>query len=271
MSRIIRCITNIARLSSLPRPKETDWELELPEEQQETSNTKDITEEDATARDARNAAIRKVAEAAEFKRKTQVIQRKLPLLPPTKKETLARAVPILDPSIKQAIVSEMALLIVDDHKSKTELERFDDDAIQKARAEIQQEMPSNASSTLSFSTEHIPNPVYFSIINDAIEKLAEIGMEAEKKLALHHGGYQKRAKVLRQKIVEAAQALETTRIQSQVSRTAQIAEQSAIISRLDQLREEVMVINKREREAQENYRLQKDELDSLQVVTNGLH
>ena len=234
-------------------------------------NTEHLTEEDATARDARNAAVRKAAEEAEFKRKTQVIQRRLPLLPPTKKETLAQAVPVLDPSIKQAIVSEMALLIVDDHKSKTELERFDDDAIRRARAEIQNEMPPNTA-PLTFNNEDIPNPAFFPIINDAIEKLAEIGMEAEKKLALHHGGYQKRAKVLRQKITEAAQALEEARVQSQVSRTAQIAEESAIASRLDQLREEVMVINKREREAQENYRLQKDELDSLQVVvTNGLH
>lgn len=229
-----------------------------------------MSEEDATARDARNSALRKAAEEAEFKRKTRVIQRGLPLLPPTKKETLAQAVPVLDPLIKQAIVSEMALLIVDDHKSKTELERFDDDAIRKARAEIQNEMPSNTA-PLSFNIEHIPSLAYFPIINDAIEKLAESGMEAEKKLALHHGGYQKRAQMLKQKIVEAAQALEVARVQSQISGTAQIAEESAITSRLYQLREEVMVINKREREAQVNYRLRKDELDSLQVVANGLH
>ena len=262
----------------MPRPRETEWELELPDGKQEELVISDETEEDATVRDRRNAAIRKAAEIIEFNRKTQVMQRGLPIVPINKMDALAQALPEMDSAIKRAIVSEMSLLMVDDHKAKTELKLIDDELVERARSEIRKEemrgqLPLFGQTLLvEYTLDIEPEPATFPLINNAIEKLAETGMAAEKKLALHHGGYHKRAKTLRQKVTEAAQALETARVESQVSRTAQIAEEAAIDSRLDQLREEVMVLNKREREAQEYYRLQKQELEDLLLpVTNGVH
>lgn len=101
---------------------------------------------------------------------------------------------------------------------------------------------------------------------------AERGNKLEKKLALHLGGYQKRAKMLRQKIAEAAEALEKATNSLDSFKTLQIAEEGAISSRLEGLREEVGFISRREREAQELYRQRKEELDSLVMAeTNGYH
>lgn len=101
---------------------------------------------------------------------------------------------------------------------------------------------------------------------------AEKGNKLEKKLALHLGGYQKRAKMLRQKIAEAAEVLEKATNSLDSFKTLQIAEEGAISSRLEGLREEAGFISRREREAQELYRQRKEELDSLVMVeTNGYH
>jgi pre-mRNA-splicing factor CDC5/CEF1 len=95
------------------------------------------------------------------------------------------------------------------------------------------------------------------------------GNKIEKKLALHLGGYQQRAKVLRQKVVEAGEALAKANVSLDTFRTLQIAEEAVIPRRLEGLRSEVSVISKREREAQELYRSRKEELDGLSV--NGYH
>lgn len=103
-----------------------------------------------------------------------------------------------------------------------------------------------------------------TIMNDA-----EKGNKIEKKLALHLGGYQQRAKTLRQKIVEAADALDKAAVSLDTFRTLQISEEAALPRRLDQLRGEVEFIARREREAQELYRARKEELEGL--VVNGFH
>src|SRR5271167_423066 len=100
-------------------------------------------------------------------------------------------------------------------------------------------------------------------VQESIVTAAEKGNKLEKKLALHLGGYQKRAKMLRQKISDAADALEKATNSLDSFRTLQIAEEAAISSRLDGLREEVGFISRREREAQELYRQRRDELDGL--------
>ena len=92
---------------------------------------------------------------------------------------------------------------------------------------------------------------------------AQLCNDMEKKLALHLGGYQHRAKMLRQKIIETAADLEKAKMELDTARTMQIAEDAAIWSRLERLREEVHVVSRREREAQEDYRSRKEELDDL--------
>ena len=101
--------------------------------------------------------------------------------------------------------------------------------------------------------------------------MAQQGLAAEKKLSLHLGGYQKRAEMLRGKTRAAAEALETESVALDTARTAQIAEEGAIVHRLEGLRDNVTAINRREREAQDEYRLRKEELDGLMSQTNGVH
>jgi pre-mRNA-splicing factor CDC5/CEF1 len=91
----------------------------------------------------------------------------------------------------------------------------------------------------------------------------------EKKLNLHLGGYQQRAKTLRSKMGEAAEAFEKAKFALGGFRTLAISEEITIRSRLEALREEVNYISRREREAQEAYRRTKEELDTFTV--NGYH
>lgn len=103
--------------------------------------------------------------------------------------------------------------------------------------------------------------------------LAEQGTKLEKKLSLHLGGYQKRQKILKDKTVEAAEALEKARIALSGFKTLAISEDVAINRRLESLREELAFISRREREAQDDYRKAKDELEVLMGVrgANGYH
>ena len=102
-------------------------------------------------------------------------------------------------------------------------------------------------------------------------ELAEQGNKIEKKLGLHLGGYQQRAKTLRQKISEAAEALEKTKAELDVVQTTLTLEEGVIPARLEKLRDEVAFISRREREAQELYRARKEELDDLGGYVNGVH
>jgi pre-mRNA-splicing factor CDC5/CEF1 len=88
---------------------------------------------------------------------------------------------------------------------------------------------------------------------------------------LHLGGYQQRAKMLRQKIGEAFEALSKATYSLDAFRTLQISEDVAISRRLEDLRERVSFVSKREREAQELYRERKEELMSLMDGVNGYH
>jgi pre-mRNA-splicing factor CDC5/CEF1 len=100
---------------------------------------------------------------------------------------------------------------------------------------------------------------------------AEKGNKMEKKLALHLGGYQNRAKTLRQKIAEASEALGKATHSLDSFRTLQISEEAAISRRLEGLRSEVEFVSRREREAQDLYRARKEELMGLSAGMNGWH
>jgi pre-mRNA-splicing factor CDC5/CEF1 len=106
-------------------------------------------------------------------------------------------------------------------------------------------------------------------VQDAIVSAAEKGNKMEKKLALHLGGYQQRAKMLRQKISEASDALNKATYSLDSFRTLQISEDAAIARRLEGLRSEY--VSRREREAQDLYKTRKEELTGLSDGTNGYH
>ncbi|KAL8737076.1 MAG: hypothetical protein Q9181_002032 [Wetmoreana brouardii] len=298
-----------SKFASLPKPKETEWDLELPEEQQETNGKVDLSEEDAAERDRRNQIVREAAERAEFKRRTQVLQRNLPRPSNIDIDALLATASHVSNPVEQAIARETALLIANDARkypvpnsnvkgSPSPLESFDDDALDRARVEIAMEMPSDgkdereeqfaaewsrrhdASSGLpglgSYEEDEVDERQVmteaFDDVQSSVIADAEKGNKLEKKIALHNGGYQQRAKMLRQKIVEASEALEKEKISLDTFQTLQIAEEAALPRRLEALREEYMFVQKREREMQDLYRSRTEELASMSKgLTNGIH
>lgn len=143
------------RFASLPKPKETDWEFELPDEQQEINGDVELSEEDAAERDRRNREIREAAERADMKRRTQVLQRALPRPSVVDVDSLLQRASNMSDPIDRAIAQEMAQLIANDalkypapgskvNGSSRPLEVFDDDALNTARLEIACEIPPDA-------------------------------------------------------------------------------------------------------------------------------
>jgi len=72
--------------------------------------------------------------------------------------------------------------------------------------------------------------------------------------------------------VEASEALDKERMSLDTFRTLQVAERAALPGRLEALGEEVAFVRKRERDAQEVYRLRREELESVRkAFVNGGH
>lgn len=139
-------------LASLPKPKDAEWELELPEEQQEALRVEELSEEDAEVRDRRERLIREAQEKLDFQRRTQVVQRNLPRPSTIDIDVILKeASQILDP-INGAIEREAALLIANDalkypppgakvRGTSKALETFDDEILANARLMITLEVP----------------------------------------------------------------------------------------------------------------------------------
>ena len=110
------------------------------------------------------------------------------------------------------------------------------------------------------------------VVQDSIMESAEQGAKLEKKLALHLGGYQKRQKMLKEKIEGAAEALRKAQNALSGFQVLAVSEDTAIYRRLDALRGEVSYVSRREREAQDEYRKVKEELATLCANgANGYH
>lgn len=295
------------KLAALPKPKETDWEFELPEERAETEVV-EISEEDAAERDRKNREAREAAERAEFARQSQVIQKFLPRPSLVDMDAMLRRASDISDPVEREVETEMAHLIANDLAkfgggkvigTVTPLESLSEEDLNKAKMEIALEL-SNASEKekkafhSEFSTawtnlhgssklpgldgyeedevdEHQLMVEAFDNAQDKILESAEQANKIEKKLALHFGGYQKRSNLLQQKIADATKALEKTRIELDAARTMQYGEESAISRRLGGLRDEVTFVTRREREAQELYRARREELDGLKEPVNGVH
>ena len=150
-----------SQLASLPKPKETEWELELPEEQSADVDQMEISEEDASERDRRNAAIREAEERAEFKRQTQTVQRGLPRPMVVNYDDLLKKASATANPIERLVAEEAIRLIAYDakvhplpgsklHGNPPPPKRFTDKEIEAAKDLIRQ----NASneSTAAFTT-----------------------------------------------------------------------------------------------------------------------
>lgn len=309
-----------SKLAALPKPKETEWELEeLPSEQTEPSaTTKLIMEEDAAERDRKEAEARQKAAQAELKRQSQVYQRALPRPSALDIDSvMQRASQVTDP-IEGQIAKEAALLIAHDARkfpvpgAKVEgkakkVERLDDGLVESARAAIAAEVASSQQQEQqqkewqenfenSWSSSHANTLPGLSNYTDDEEDVfgqeqhmigtfdnvqvsllatAERGNKLEKKLALHFGGYQNRAKMLRSKVIEANTALNKSKNDLGSFHTLQVSEESALTGRLEKLRDDVAFVLRREREAQEIFKSRKDELDEVTAgvgaMVNGWH
>jgi len=138
-----------SRLAALPKPRETEWELELPEEQQENTVAVSGGVEDAAIRDQRNLALRQEAEQADFKRQSQVIQRSLPRLPSLNMETMLVEARNIEALAKRLIAIESVQLMANDAQkhggtklqgTPDDLQAFRDDELDRAKAEIAHEL-----------------------------------------------------------------------------------------------------------------------------------
>ncbi|KAM0259051.1 hypothetical protein ACHAQJ_003552 [Trichoderma viride] len=293
-------------LASLPKPKDTEWEFEIPEDQKETVATDDAMEEDAAERDRRERERRDAEEALEQRRRTQVMQRGLPRpVVVDLTELLKRAKEIADPAAALIAVETAALMANDATKYPLNgsqvkgklppLTQIDDGSLADARLRILSEtkpLPSFEDIQAAFESRARGDPLLlglgcynddddeqdaamraaFDAVQDSIMTSAEEDAKLEKKLALHLGGYQKRQKMLKDKVSDAADALDKAKVALSGFKTLAISEDVAINRRLESLRDEVNFISRREREAQEEYQKAKEELEALRTENvNGYH
>lgn len=153
------------KLSSLPKPKETDFELDLPEEQTELSlaQAEALEQEDSAARDRRIAALAEAAALADFKRQSRVVQKGLPRPKAIDIDALLKSAGATADPIARQIAEESALLIAHDARkfggshitgtpSRSPLQALDEESMQKAQMEIILEMGSEPSARAQFGT-----------------------------------------------------------------------------------------------------------------------
>lgn len=136
-----------AGLAALPKPKDTEWEFEIPDEQTETVAADDAMEEDAADRDRRERERREAAEALERRRRTQVMQRGLPRpVVVDLTDLMKRAKAIDDPAAALIAVETAALMAHDAIKfplsgsqvkgKPSPLAQIDDSSLADARLRI---------------------------------------------------------------------------------------------------------------------------------------
>ncbi|KAK3900354.1 pre-mRNA splicing factor component-domain-containing protein [Staphylotrichum tortipilum] len=287
------------RLAALPKPKETEWELEIPENQQEPKTAQEL-EEDAAERDRREREIREAHELLERKRRTQVMQRDLPRAVTVDYNGLLRAASEFEDPAEALVAREAALLMAHDATKyplpgaasagkPIALPQIDDAALAEARLQVLLEMKDkpkpeaveavwNKENTNSLllglgcyddDEEEERVATMQTALESALDSLlasAEKGNKLEKKLSLHLGGYRNRAEMLRGKVGEAHVALEKAQGALSGFRILEASEQAAIQRRLAALRAEVAFVSTREREAQELYRRVREELEGLRVM-----
>lgn len=294
-----------AGLASLPKPKDTEWEFEIPEDQKEQGYTDDMVEEDAAERERREAQRKAAEHELELRRRTQVMQRSLPRPARVDLPSMLKQAGNISDASEKLIAEEAAKLMALDAakypipgshlKGKpSALPMISDNDLAEARMlilsetkplpqleDIQVMFESRAeNSTLlglgCYSNDEAKKEAAiraaFDSVQDDIMASAEQGAKLEKKLGLHLGGYQKRQGMLKGKVTDAAEALQKAQVALSAFRTLQISEDVAVNRRLDALREEVNFVSRREREAQDEYRKAQEELSVLmQGGINGYH
>lgn len=136
-------------LAALPKPKETEWDLEIPEDQEEP-RTAEQREEDAAERDRREREIREARELLERRRRTQVMQRDLPRAVTVDYNALLRAASEVEDPAQALVAREAAMLMAHDATKyplpgappakPVAIPQIDDSALAEARLQVLMEM-----------------------------------------------------------------------------------------------------------------------------------
>ena len=241
------------------------------------------------------------AAQAEFKRQTQAYQRSLPRPSNINLDALfSEADKVNDPVAHEAalLMAHDAIKLGDssviynhapisDANALPQLQQYTDTALSKAKMEVALEMsnspynPSDPESQRRFeesweahshsrrlldrgsdvTVEELAH--HFDAALARLSKTAAAANEVEKRLSLHLGGYQQRAKMLRGKIGEAAEALGSVRREEETMRWVAQAEEGILASRLEEGRRLMGIVGKREREAQEAFREVREMRDEI--------
>jgi len=134
-----------SKLASLPRPKEMEFELELPEDQQEMAAGPKYGEDDAAVRDEREREARLAAQREDFRRQTQVVQRALPRPEVVDFDAMLKNADCISDPVERALILEAALLVAHDAKrfggakvkgNVRPIHVFPDDELERAKMEI---------------------------------------------------------------------------------------------------------------------------------------
>lgn len=276
----------------------------------ENTKTEAELAEDAADRDRRERERLEALAVLERKRRTQVMQRNLPRPTAVDLAALLATAASLEDPLESLVAKEAALLVANDATkfpltkirakapTQVELDLISDNALAEARLQVLLEAkkaPAPAVVNTTWTTlvggESSPSSSLLlglgcydddednevAVLEAALQETrdatlasAEKGAKLEKKLTVHLGGYKHRSEVLRKKMGEAHVALGKARGALHGFETLAKSEQEALRRRLGSLRDEVSFISRREREAQDLYRANREELMALGGnVSNG--
>lgn len=188
-----------AGLASLPKPKDTEWEFEIPDEQQEGGMSEEARQEDAAERDRRERERLAAEQELELRRRTQVMQRGLPRpLVVDLKHLTKEADQMTDPAAA-LIAREAAALMANDagkyplpgsqvKGTPRAMDRIDDNALADARLLILSETKPRPSlvEIQSIFEDRAPDPTLLGLgCCNGDEEQQKVAMRAAFDVSLH--------------------------------------------------------------------------------------
>ncbi|EDQ87725.1 uncharacterized protein MONBRDRAFT_33087 [Monosiga brevicollis MX1] len=284
-------------LASLPAPRK-DYDIMVPDVEEEEQDATAVREEDAAANDARRAERARQNEAANFKLQTQAYQRKLSL-PKTVNDKILRNADLTDPLLiaDEIVKEEMLQLLRSDKGEIRRLPLLQASAKADAEAVLQAEMEALAAEAGDTdlvarhqrfvaaraaqldAIVHVPSQQKFARVETVSQKEKIEGLEVEhrqlrehmakdnkkaakleKRLNIALGGYQKRAQGLRQSIEEMVMEMAECQAQLKGFEVLRLAELAAIPERLGELKARVSAQEAKQTALQLRYKALTDAL-----------
>lgn len=244
-------------LAALPKPK-NDFQLVFPEDDDENVPDERASvlggTEDAAERDQRLQMAQIAEEKRQFQRLTRVRQLGLPI-----PKVIGVAESDFDgvDEISRLVLAESARLIALDASRANDIELPKDEFLQAAKMAMSQSVDGNEALHPSLVDSDFADEFTASStgLHDSVRSESARVNKLEKKLNLTLGGYRSRARTLVQKINEATNALSQSEVELQTFRHLAIHETDAIPRRTASLTEELEGLRRRERIAQEEFRM----------------